>query len=379
MPDSAKQGQTYGADNLKGLVVGDDSNSVLIGRDILKNDGTAVDAAIAMGFALSVSMPSQASLAGGGSCMIYREDRPNDKEVKNSFMEAVDFQNAPDGTPQFMRGLSFLHAQYSNKPWASLVAPAEKLARFGFTPSRNYQNDLKTASPEIQAYFQKNNADGFMINRNLADFLAELRKKPDIFIAGEGGEFFKREMQKYQGNYPNYLNSKPNFYPAPREKVGEHNAGVFQGQKLSAAMQQLLLDSTARPTNLVGTPTGTFTVDKEKLGDIMAKNTGNGTGFVAIDSFGYAVACNFNMGKKWGNGIVASNLGFMMPAKHNGELPNATIVQNPSAKVFRAGFANSAYNAHLVRCYAGLRSKDLTQSCTVAQGTNLSGVTAEAY
>jgi gamma-glutamyltranspeptidase/glutathione hydrolase len=46
-----------------GVVTGDEPRAVLIGRDVLGNGGTAVDAAVAMYFAMAVTLPSRTSSA----------------------------------------------------------------------------------------------------------------------------------------------------------------------------------------------------------------------------------------------------------------------------------------------------------------------------
>ncbi len=377
--DNARTGQTYSADNLKGLVVGDESNSVLIGREVLNNNGTAVDAAIAMSFALNVTLPSHASIGGGGACMIYREERLDEATKKSAFMEVIDFQNLADGTPMMLKGLNLMFATYGTKPWGSLVGPAEKLARFGFTPSRAFQNDIKTMPIEIQSYFNQTNDKGAFINKNLADSLSEIRLKPEIFISGEGAKFFQNELLKYQGNYPNYLVAKPNLTNAYKAKFGDNIAGQFKTQELPQQTADYYNKIIQRDKNIIGTPQGDFSINKEKLGDILALGQKNGTGFAIIDSFGYAVACNLSQGNKFGSKQIVVPYGFTLADKSFVKDPALTIIQNPSANSFRAVYVASASNSHVIRCTLGLRNKLLTQSCSVAQGTGLPGLSAEAF
>ncbi len=128
-------------EGFSGAVVADEPRAVLVARDILSAGGTAADAATAMAFALAVTLPTSASLGGGGICLVQDRDANDALRV-----EALDFLPAaaagppgPDGAmtvPALPRGLFALHARDGVLRWETVVSPAETLARQGFTVSR---------------------------------------------------------------------------------------------------------------------------------------------------------------------------------------------------------------------------------------------------
>ena len=137
-----------------GGVAADEPRAVLIGRDILSAGGTAADAAVAMTFALAVTLPSSASLGGGGVCVV--------RDAGTKVTETLDFLPGipktipatvvrPTAVPGNVRGLAALHAKYGKLRWAQLVSPAEKLARFGTQVSRAFASDFKRMPPAMLA------------------------------------------------------------------------------------------------------------------------------------------------------------------------------------------------------------------------------------
>ena len=137
-----------------GGVAVDEPRAALVGRDILSSGGSAADVAVAVSFALSVTLPSSASLGGGGVCVVH--------DVESSITESLDFLPAvpksipagailPVAVPGTVRGLALLHAKYGRLPWKQLVSPAESLARFGNQVSRAFARDLDRMPPAMKA------------------------------------------------------------------------------------------------------------------------------------------------------------------------------------------------------------------------------------
>ena len=129
-----------------GGVIADEPRAALIGRDVLSAGGTAADAAIAVGFALSVTYPSTASLGGGGVCIVH-DNRTKTTEtlefLASAPSAALPTSTRPSAVPALPRGLFALHSKYGRLRWTQLVIPAEQIARFGNPLSRALAVDLQ--------------------------------------------------------------------------------------------------------------------------------------------------------------------------------------------------------------------------------------------
>jgi len=135
-----------------GGVAGDEPRAVLEARKILSSGGNAVDAATTMYFTLAVTMPSAASLGGGGTCLVYRPALTRELPQK---IEALQFLTGlpsripaaatrPSGVPGNAIGMFALHARYGTMPWGEIVSVGENLARFGTQVSRALLTHLKS-------------------------------------------------------------------------------------------------------------------------------------------------------------------------------------------------------------------------------------------
>ena len=148
-----------------GGVAGDEPRSVLEARKILSVGGSAADAATAMYFALAVTLPSTASLGGGGSCLVFQPNSDKPGWGKSKYIqkiEALEFytqppavipstSTRPSAIPGNVGGMFALHSRYGRLPWSELVVVGEKLARFGVRVSRALLYDL---APVKEALFQ---------------------------------------------------------------------------------------------------------------------------------------------------------------------------------------------------------------------------------
>src|SRR3954470_19919251 len=133
-----------------GMVVAQEPIASDVGLDVLKAGGNAVDAAVAVGFALAVTHPVAGNIGGGGFMLVrmadgktdfldFRESAPSkasrdmylDKDG-NATKDSI-FGWRSSGVPGSVSGLEFAHRKFGTKPWSELVAPAAKLASDGMT------------------------------------------------------------------------------------------------------------------------------------------------------------------------------------------------------------------------------------------------------
>src|SRR5262245_40673836 len=143
-----------------GMVVSREKHATAAGLNVLKNGGNAVDAAIAVGFALAVTHPSAGNIGGGGFMLVrladgrttfldFRERAPMSAS-RDMYIDPATGKATQDsllgyraaGVPGTVRGMEFASKKFGKKPWASLVHPAVELAAKGFPLSYGLANSL---------------------------------------------------------------------------------------------------------------------------------------------------------------------------------------------------------------------------------------------
>lgn len=201
-----KTGEFKAVDGFIGGVAADEPQATLIGRDILANGGTAADAVTAMYFAMAVTLPSQATLGGGGLCLAFDAKRHEVRAIKfpATAPEVVpQTADRPSAVPANVRGFYVLHAQYGRLRWSQVLGPADSLARFGFQVSRALASDVAEvrqalgAEPTFRRVFAGSGADGLvregdhLVQLDLAALLSRLRTEgPGALYAGTGASSF---------------------------------------------------------------------------------------------------------------------------------------------------------------------------------------------
>lgn len=199
-----------------------------VGIEILKKGGNAVDAAVAVGFALAVTYPAAGNLGGGGFLVFYRND---------GFTTTIDFrEKAPSsahrdmyldslgnplpelsqtgatsaGVPGTVEGLIYAHKKYGKLKFNEVIEPAIKLAKNGFRLSydlaksinSNYENFIKYESSK--KIFTKNGEKfkegDLFIQKDLAQTLELIKKHGRKgFYEGKVANLIVNQIQKLGG------------------------------------------------------------------------------------------------------------------------------------------------------------------------------------
>lgn len=375
------QGQPGFVQGFLGGVAADEPRAALVAREVLSAGGTAADAAVALGFALSVTLPSRAGLGGGGACVAYAPDK---KSANNGVPEAVIFTpvapastgpnaDRPAAVPMLARGLYLLHARYGRLPFESLIVPAEQLARFGTPAPRALVNDLSLvagpllADPNAAAIFAPKGrplTEGqTLLQPALAATLTEMRVEGvgDLYTGGlarrveqasplAGGPISLADLR---GALPQLAPAL--VQPDRRDKVAFLPPPADGGLAAAAAFVALQRDPSA-----VGAAAARALAAAERWreGGVTAESvlaTPNlpeagmpplpaSTSFVTLDKDGDAVACSLSMDNLFGTGRVLPGLGFLLaasPAVVPPPLFAAAIAWNDNIHAFRAAVAGS--------------------------------------
>jgi gamma-glutamyltranspeptidase/glutathione hydrolase len=144
-----------------GMVVAQEGRAALIGAEVLKRGGNAVDAAVAVGFAMAVTYPRAGNIGGGGFMLIhlargkkdiaidYRETAPA-ATTKDTFLNAqgeADPAKSRDlglaiGVPGTVAGLTLALQKYGSGKFklSQLIAPAIDLARNGYKTGDEFED-----------------------------------------------------------------------------------------------------------------------------------------------------------------------------------------------------------------------------------------------
>jgi len=234
------------------------------GAQILEQGGNAIDAAVAVAYALNVVEPQSAGIGGGGFMMIHlartnetffidtREKAPAGA-TPNMFVGVPNstLQGVAVGVPGMVRGTALALESYGNLSLSDVMQPAIKLADNGFAATPRYAavscNSRSTNSPEAAAYFCPGGgapvAGSLVQNKPLANtFRLIAANGPDCFyklIPAKGCDIAKGIVEGQTFNRPQAPNGKggsmtladlENYQAVVRAPV----EGTYRGYKIKS-------------------------------------------------------------------------------------------------------------------------------------------------
>jgi gamma-glutamyltranspeptidase/glutathione hydrolase len=237
-----------------GMVSSQDRLASQVGADILERGGNAVDAAVAVGFALAVTHPQAGNLGGGGFMLIHLEDgnetlaidfREMAPALANRDMyldkagnvdnEKAQYSRASAGVPGTVMGLLDALETYGTMTRRQVMGPAIRLASQGFTVSPALAQSLATAQEEFSAdessvaYFSGIKAGERWVQTDLAKTLRRImRQGADGFYTGQTAQLIVDEMNEGGGLIS--LDDLQNYETLTREPV----RGTYRGYEIAA-------------------------------------------------------------------------------------------------------------------------------------------------
>lgn len=198
-----------------------------VGVKILKQGGNAIDAAVAVQFALAVVYPNAGNIGGGGF-MLYRDHRGNLdaldfrekaplKASRDMYLDAQGnvipelslYSQLASGIPGSVAGMWEAHRKYGKLQWKDLLLPAIQLAKTGFKISQRQANEFEShkerfvkLNPAGAAIIKTTvwRAGDLFIQEELAKTLERIAiEGRDGFYKGKTADFIVAEMGKGKG------------------------------------------------------------------------------------------------------------------------------------------------------------------------------------
>ncbi len=238
-----------------GMVVSASEIASRVGTKIMEKGGNAVDAAVAVGFALAVTYPFAGNIGGGGFMVIHLKDGKNTTidfrekapltatrdmylDKNGNYVPALSQEGTTSaGVPGSVAGLIYALKKYGTIPLAKVIQPAIDLARNGWPLDYKSAESFKTFLPEFKKYpasykiFSKDGVpfqEGEMFKQtDLARSLELIKEKGDDgFYKGKTAELLVKQIKSLGG----YISQADLDKYKPVERIPVE--GTYRGYKI---------------------------------------------------------------------------------------------------------------------------------------------------
>jgi gamma-glutamyltranspeptidase/glutathione hydrolase len=294
--DSARPTVSQPARYRKAVVASVHERATDVGLAILRKGGNAVDAAVAVGFALAVVHPEAGNLGGSGFALVKLSDNritafdyigqaPTGSR-EDLFQQKRDEMNVGYKSmivPGTVAGLGLMHEKYGRLKWAQCLEPARLLAQNGFPASQRLALILRLQVPVMKPFADSAKVflhgsdrpleqDEPVIQKDLAATIGRLQKKGwREFYTGEtarrivddmganGGLITREDLARYEAREVEPLRVVYHGYPvhtmSPSSSGGLALGAMLNvlnhfkldvGQEGSAAARHLQIESMKR-------------------------------------------------------------------------------------------------------------------------------------
>lgn len=216
-----------------------------VGKQILLKGGNAIDASIAMQYALAVVYPNAGNIGGGGFMVLHDKDGNNHTidfrekaplaahkdmfldEDGNAVSSISQDGHLSVGVPGTVGGLFLAHRKFGKLPMKDLIEPSIKLAREGFAITEMEAKGLERFAKDFRKYStapsafikeEKWQAGDVLVQADLANTLQRICDHGEAgFYEGETADLIVAEMARGGGIIT--LDDLKNYEPVEREPV----------------------------------------------------------------------------------------------------------------------------------------------------------------
>ena len=203
-------GKNNSSEYKNGMVVSAHPEASQVGIEILKKGGNAIDAAVAVQFALAVVYPNAGNIGGGGF-MVYRSSKGEVNTLdfrekaaasasRNMYLDSIGnpivekslYGHLAAGVPGSVDGMVQAHQKYGKLTWTEVLKPAINLAEKGFKITKRQAAELNS----LHQKFMKFNPDGTAFVN-----LESTWKENDLLVQTELANTLKLVQQKGRSGF----------------------------------------------------------------------------------------------------------------------------------------------------------------------------------